>query len=220
MKSITHLERNNIRMPLYLSFSILFFLCIVTAHSQQFPSEKQADDFIVALQKQKIDTICTLKHDAVGYIGGHYDGDCTQIEKTTYIFWKRDGKTYLTQKNNCKEYPVIEITDDRFWKIYFENKQLAATQKIKVPEVIVKDSTGTHTYKTASFHYSYREIAFYSNGESVLNDKSPDDFFQKKLRHNERNINYSYNTSTVIYKLRTALDKIIQQNSKRLVALK
>lgn len=208
-------------MSAFFKFLVLIFLFTTTIYSQNFPSEKQVDAFISALQKQAVDTICTLKYDAVGnYVAGNYGGDCPETEKIIYIFWKADGKTYLTQKNNCKEYPVIEITDDRFWKIYFENKQLAATQKIKVPEVIVKDSTGTHTYKTASFHYSYREIAFYSNGESVLNDKSPDDFFQKKLRHNERNINYSYNTSTVIYKLRTALDKIIQQNSKRLVALK
>lgn len=207
-------------MPSYLSFSIVFLFYIVTARSQQFPSEKQGDAFISALQKQKIDTICSLKYDAVGYIGGHYHDDCRQIEKTTYIFWRKDGKTYLTQKNNCKEYPVIEIKGDRLWKIYFESKDLAATQKIKVPEVIVKDSTGIHIHKKLSFHYSYKEIALYAESKKVLNDKSPDDFFQKTLHHNERNINYFYNTSTVIYKLRTALDKIIQKNIKRLVALK
>ncbi len=207
-------------MPSYLSFSILFFLCIVTAHSQQFPSEKQADAFIAALQKQKVDTICSLKYDAVGYLGGHYGGDCPETEKIIYIFWKANGKTYLTQKNNCKEYPVIVIKDDQFWNIYFENKELAATQKIKVPEVIVKDSTGTHIHKTLSFHYSFKEIALYINGKRVLDDKSPDSFFHKNLIHNRKNINHSYNTSTVIYKLRTALDKIIQKNSKRLVALK
>ncbi|MFP9118568.1 hypothetical protein ACLI08_12325 [Flavobacterium sp. RNTU_13] len=207
-------------MSVFFKFLALIFLFTTTIYSQNFPSEKQADGFIAALQKQKVDTICTLKHDAVGYIGGNYDGDCPKTEKTAYIFWKKDGKTYLTQKNNCKEYPVIEIKDDQFWNIYFESKELVATQKIKVPEVIVKDSTGTHIHKTLSFHYSFKEIALYTNGKRVLDDKSPDNFFHKKLIHNRKNINYSYNTSTVIYKLRIALDKIIKNYSKRFVALK
>lgn len=208
-------------MPLFLRFIALIFLCNPVIHSQELPKERQADAFISALQKKAVDTICTLKYDAVGnYIGGNYDGDCAETEKIIYIFWKTSGKTYLTKKNNCKEYPVIKIKDDRFWKIYFNNKVLAATEKIKIPEVIVKDSTGTHIHKTLSFHYSFKEIAIYSNRGKVLSDKSPDNFFLKKLRDNRKNINFSYNITTVVYKLQTAVDKIIKQNRKRLIALK
>ena len=68
--------------------------------------------------------------------------NCTDKESESYIFWKENGKTYLTKRDNCFNYPVIEINKHDFWDLYFKNKDVIASEKIKWPEYIIIDNIG------------------------------------------------------------------------------
>lgn len=211
-------------MPSYLSFSILFFLCILSAYSQHFPSEKQADAFIAALQKQKVDTICTLKHDGIGVSKIiMLDESCKKKEDKTYVFWKQNGKTYLVQKNNCNEHPPVEIKDDSFWEVYFVNKATIETEKIKWPEYLTEDKIGNQKYTISYSHYVFDQIVVYNKFKFESLQEIPDYCLNEKVSTSGKtysNINYENNKNSYTNKFREQLNLIIQKNSKQLTSEK
>jgi len=181
-------------------------------------SEKQADAFILALQQQKIDTICTLIQDCVG-CAQIFDLKtvCKDIEYETYIFWKQNGKTYFTKRDNCHDYNIIALKDDDFWNSYFNNESTIASEKLKRPEYIFKDNSGNHKYSISISHYRFDQIKLYIQNNLIHLSKLPDYYFERKIKSNKHeNINYKYNTNTFNNQLRIKLTSIIKESKKDL----
>jgi hypothetical protein len=207
-----------------LYFLAFFFLLTTSVYGQKFPSDKQADAFVQSLQKQKTDAICTLKHDCIGcmYIT-EKNNTCEDKEDETYIFWKQKGKTYLTKKDNCKTYPIIEIKKEDFWNFYFKNQATIASEKIKWPEYIVQKEDGEHLYGQSISHYGFDNIVMYTDNNPQPLDHLPDYYFDKNVKGGDKeyqNINYEYNTNSFTNQLRNKLTILIDKNKEKLEAIK
>lgn len=211
-------------MPVLLHFLVFIFLFITDAYAQEIPSEIQADKFVTELHQKGVDIICTYKYDCIGCIQIiDLKKDCTEKESCTFIFWKQNHKTYLTKKDNCHNYPIIEIKKDNFWDFYLTNRTAIASEKIKRPEFIVKEDDGEQRYYQSISHYGFDNITVYTSDIRQPLNNLPNYYFHKKVDNggkNYKNINYEYNTNSFTNQLRLLLKLQIKKNNKKLEAVK
>ena len=87
-------------------FSIFFFLISISTFCQLSNNENLYKDFLLELKKQKVDTICVFEDYSIGSYKT-FDDTVTDFciydsnYYPTYIFWKQNGKTLFTIKDNC-----------------------------------------------------------------------------------------------------------------------
>lgn len=115
---------------------ILFIFCFSLIVNGQTNKEvkigKLTTDFIKDLQARKIDTICVYENYCVGEGIKTYEPSLLQSQafcmedfpnNPVYIFWKENGKNYLTKINTCFEYSKTILLTNDFWNIYFQMKR-------------------------------------------------------------------------------------------------
>ncbi|RED23895.1 hypothetical protein BD847_2973 [Flavobacterium cutihirudinis] len=120
---------NNIRILI-----LIFFFIALSSNCQtnkDTDTDKLTSDFIKNLQSKTIDTICIYKN----YCGGcamKIDPDSIEIciDSPVYVFWKQNGKTFITKINHCWEYLDTAIKVE-FWKIYFSNQNIIQKEKFE-----------------------------------------------------------------------------------------
>ncbi|MEN2400664.1 hypothetical protein GKZ90_0012805 [Flavobacterium sp. MC2016-06] len=207
-------------------FLILLFLFTSFIGNTQINQKANTDvltsNFIKELQSQKIDTICVYKSYCVGSIMTYDEpliGDKeTCIDDLTnnpiYVFWKEQGKTFLTKINYCWEFSKINISQDVFWKIYTSNKTLFDNEEIKRFEY---KPPSYHNKRTTHYvvdvdHSCHRNLKLYFNGNLI--EKKFDDFVLQEKNGTETNINYTHNTTLKSKQLIDILKKITSDTEK------
>jgi len=178
-------------------FSIFCFLISVSIFCQVSNNEKIYKNFLLELKQQKVDTICVFEDYSVESYKTFddtltdyciYDSDYYP----TYIFWKQNGKTFFTIKDNCFEYSVIEIDAEKIWKKYFENKKLINAEKIKMFQFIEIENGKKNIMSIGIDHSHHQNFTIITNNK--ITEKRFDAFqLQKNDGDNRMNINYEHN---------------------------
>lgn len=200
----------------YLKYSFLLLFCQM--HSQIFPTEVQAENYILKLQENGIDTIASIKHDCVGCFRiVDLEKNCEDFNGASYIFWKQNGKTYITKRDDCFDYPKIKVSKDDFWDFYFTNASSIAQEKIKYPQYIINKDGNDKKYSMDKSHYFFDKIIIYAKPTPHHLNKLPDYYFEEKIKEgNYKNINYEYNLNSFTNKFRLKLASLIEKNKRKL----
>jgi hypothetical protein len=152
--------------------------------------------FMEKLRVEKIDTISIYESYSTGSSKlltlkpGQKLDDClfSIVPKDVYFFWKKGGKTFSTKKNDCFDYPIVEIHDSNLWKIFFQNRTEIESEK---PKRFQSKSDGFIT----NVHSSYRDFKFIIQNKTVKQKFDLFDFIKKeKYRENPReNLSFKFN---------------------------
>jgi hypothetical protein len=206
--------------------TILVFIFIsFIGNSQNISNEnldKLVSNFTKKLMEKKIDTICIYESYCVGCEITFDVSNSSEKEKEelckdelknqpVFIFWKEKGKTFITKINNCYEYLQIQVSEDDFWEIYFQNIKIIKKEKIKnfeyeyykngkkISNIIFRDHSSHQNFK---FIVSNKIVAKYFDDFKL---EKENDTYQDKTIYN---INYNYNSDLISKKIIQKLEKI------------
>lgn len=198
-------------------------MCIGNAQTnQKVKIDELVSDYIKELQSQKIDTICVYESYCVGYIKT-YDEPINGTKETcidyltnepVYVFWKEDGKTFLTKINYCWKFSKIEIPKDDFWQIYILNKKIIKEEKILSYEYETFENSKKVKYRIAVDHSCHNDFRLLLNGE-IIEKRFHDFVLQEKDQDSSNlNINYKHNISLKSKLIVDILKKITSEAEK------
>lgn len=178
--------------------SMLFYSIIFFAQNRKAKDiDSICGKFIDKLRIEKIDTISVYQTYSTGGAillknPGEEIDDCEYsiVPKTIYLFWKKNGKNFITKKNDCYDYATVEFSEKNIWETFYLNKEKIKSEKpdrfrISNEEFMVID------------HSSYREFKFLTNKETVEQFFDLYDFLEKEeYKDNpEKNLSYNFNQS-------------------------
>ncbi|MDR0834813.1 MAG: hypothetical protein LBN93_11660 [Candidatus Symbiothrix sp.] len=177
----------------------LFTLLLCPISYGQSNSHEHLDTLVINyvkdLQSQNIDTICIYKDYCIGCVNPINEdvNRCaySSIFVPTHIIWLKQGKTFLSKKDNCFDYSTIEIDSTALWKIFFQNEQRIKKEKVKSFEYIVYENKKKKVYGISIDHSEHRDFEMIVNDNVVV--MKFDDFDLKKQSNGEYNINYRHN---------------------------
>lgn len=205
--------------------SVLLFFIQLIANAQtgsQINIEDRVSNFMNKLKEKKVDTICVYESYCIGSIktfdANLLDNNEVCIEdyanNPVYVFWKKEGITFLNKINYCSEYSDIIIKNDKFWKIYTSNKNVFNNEKIKQFENKPPGYGNNRTIRhvIAVNHSCHRNLKLIFNGNLI--EKRFDDFVLQEKSGAETNINYTHNSSLKSKKLVDILEKITLKTEK------
>jgi hypothetical protein len=204
---------------------IILFVLIAKVSYSQDTSYQYLDilvsDFIEELQANHIDTVCIYKDYCVGCVHV-FDTendrcDYSSIYIPTYILWLNQGKFFLTKKDNCFDYSIIEINFSYYvWKLFFKNKKRIRKEKVKPFEYTVIDDKKKEKHLIMMDHSKHRDFKMIVNGNiTALNF---DEFDLEKEYDGSTNINYLHNQNLKGKEIIDELRRIVQhiENEKLL----
>lgn len=192
---------------------LITFLFIEYSFSQENSTEqlyKTVNEYVTKLKSNKVDTICVYRDYYSGIQIKSDDGERCAYDNLfipTYIFWKNNNKTFVTRKDNCFDFEIIEIQKNDFWKIIYENKKVIINEKNKKFEFIDKKSKLKLNKSISHSHYRRFEL-FLTN---YTCEKFFNDFDLTEFDNGDLNINYVYNNSTKSKLLMDELEKIVNE---------
>jgi hypothetical protein len=175
----------------------LSFFCPISYGQGNSPEhlDTLVTNYVKELQSQNIDTICIYKDYCVGCVYPLKDEvdrcACSIIYIPTYIFWINQGKTFLSKKDNCFDYSIIEIDSTSLWKVFFKNKNYIKKEKVKPFEYIVYKNNKKKVYGISIDHSIHRDFEIMINEDSF--SMKFDEFDLQKKSDEDVNINYEHN---------------------------
>jgi hypothetical protein len=207
---------------------ILIFLFITFIGNSQNVSDENLDklvsNFTKNLVEKKIDTICIYESYCVGCeitfdVSNLNDKEKKELcrdeltNQPIFVFWKQEGKTFITKINNCYEYSDIEASNDDFWGIYFENINVIENEKIKNFEYEIYKNGKKISSQIFRDHSDHQNFKFIVNNKIVA--KYFDNFKLEKENNTFKNttlynINYNHNNSLISKKIIEKLEKNVR----------
>jgi len=196
-------------------FIILLAFFTSTTHAQNTSYQHLdtlVNDFVKELQANYIDTICIFRNYCVGCIHV-FDNDndkCnySSIYIPTYIIWLKQGRTFLTQKDNCFDYSTIEIDSIFLWNFFFKNQNYIKKEKVKPFEYITCENHKKKVYSVLIDHSKNQDFKMIIN-KRVL-DMHFNEFDLKEEYDGSININYLYNQKLKSKKIVDELTQFVQ----------
>jgi hypothetical protein len=198
--------------------TIITFLIITLNGFSQSNSINKLDSitesYIAKLREKRIDTIAVYSTYATGVAPVTYATEdemkdlCSAeygILKSVYIFWKFNNQTFITKKDNCFDYKIIEIDAENLWIDYFKNVKTISNEKAKGFQVGNGFLMVDH-----SEYYSFKFIT----GKKVTTQNFdafnflPEEEYTKNPR---KNLNYEFNQNL---KSKIIMDKLIGLSKK------
>ena len=180
---------------------------------------------LAKLQKEGVDTLCIYQEYCVGcevlWKNKNDRCDYEGYYISAHIYWKKNGLSYMTAKDNCFDYSTVKIVADSLWGFYFRNVNEIKSEIIKNPQYTKTENGATKTFNSTIDHSSRQNITVIVNADTV--EKYFNDYdFEKTVDmagHNP-NINYEYNLNTRSKKLQLLLDSLTKTLSRRKLLLK
>jgi hypothetical protein len=173
-------------------------------------------DLVKELQLNNTDTICIYKNYCVGcvHIVENENDRCgySSIYMPTYILWLDQGKTFLTKKDNCFDYSIIEIDSISLWKTFFTYKNQIKKEKVKLFEYIVYENKRKKTYFIMRDHSDHQDFKMIVNGDTTA--LNFDEFDLEKECDGCININFLHNHQLKGKKIIDELEKLVEKIEK------
>ncbi|NHA06526.1 hypothetical protein G7092_22145 [Mucilaginibacter sp. HC2] len=177
---------------------------------------------VAILRKEGVDTICIYQEYCVGCeVTWNNKSDRCDYDGyyiSARLYWKKNGLSYMTAKDNCFDYSTAKIMADSLWGFYFRNMNEIRKDTIRSFQYIKIENNTTKIYTSAIDHSFWQNITMIVNDDIVekhLNDYN----FEKAadIAGHHLNINYEYNRNTSSKKLELFLDSLTKSLSKRKV---
>ena len=173
---------------------LIFFSCKLQKIENCTSNKKDyelANDFLIKLKSDKVDTIIFYKRTCIG---------CCDFFN---IYWSNKGKNYITKFNlneNKIHYKTIALSNTKIFEVLGNNFYELKNTSIKENTHIRKDSIST--IMTID-HYCYSQLNIYIHNDSIITNRIKDHDFDKYndfgiMFHNQndkRETNDNYNSN-------------------------
>lgn len=191
-----------------LSFILLSLLSIpVLGQKPAFKTENLISTSIIKLKEKGVDTILVYHEYCIGC---HIPSKKVLEESSTiYLFYIKNGQTFITKKNPKKTYYNLKKIKVDFWKSIFENKQVFKDIVLKEPsyKLIVNGKEDTVKVRTAHSEFTYLKLVL----KSQIFEKTIDSFYFVKEVNEHNNVNYQYNYSSYINTFQTGVKELVKK---------
>ncbi|MDR1764221.1 MAG: hypothetical protein LBR64_09805 [Dysgonamonadaceae bacterium] len=206
------------KIKLFIIISVSF---ISISYGQDTSSYQYLDslvnDYVKRMQANNIDTICVYKEYCVGcvYIFDDENDVCnySSVYVPTYIFWKKQGITYLTKKDNCFDYATIPMDSLNLWKLFLKYRRQIKKEKTKIFEYIAYKNSKKEKYFIMIDHSNHKSFEIMIDGEIFM--LNIDEFDMTKEYDGLKNINYQHNNKLKGKIIIDELNAIVNQIEKQ-----
>jgi hypothetical protein len=203
----------NLKIKLIL---ILFFSLSSSFSYGQIIPNKNLDslltDFVKDLQLKGIDTICIYSDYLVGgvYVPEDMNDTCdySPFYLPVYIFWIERGKTFLSKKDNCFDYSVVNLDSASFWQYFVKNKNFIKKEKVKPFEYVFYENNNKEILSILKEHSHHQYFKIIINGNKTGLDL--DEFALEEESDGEKNINFLHNQKLKSKQLIDKINKTVQ----------
>ncbi|MDN3579563.1 hypothetical protein [Mucilaginibacter flavus] len=207
---------------LFILITLLLAITTQSLFAQNSDSQLNAriKTQVDSLRKTGIDTIIVYKSYCIGceVLWKNKRDRCAYegYYINARLFWKHEGLTYFTAKDNCFDYTTVTITADSLWRFYSKNSDAIANETIKQLQYTVVENGEKKTYSSLIDH-SYRQDITIVKREQII-EKYLDDYnFEKTVDFSglKPNINYEYNINTKTKRLQIILNSLTNTLAKQ-----
>lgn len=177
------------------------------------------NNYVTELRNKNIDTICIYQDYCVGclYKWKKDEDKCnfSGLFVPTYIFWTDKGQTYMTKKDNCFDYSIINVPTDSIWTYFFENQDRIKNEELKIPQYVEMKNGKEEIYSSTIDHSRHQGLKLIV-GQDTLIEKDLDDYdLTKEVGFNgQTNINYEYNINLQLKQFQLLIDRTIKTTTK------
>lgn len=203
--------------------TILFILFIHSGYSQ--PDRFILKTALTNLRLLKIDTV--VQFTPFQSLQVPVDKGKFHIIYSSYLFWKKDGNSYLTKISSCIDslsensfdtiFKTIRFPEEAIYDNIIENLDLLRTEHLKPGVVQFHNGSKDTTVVIRSSHPGYTGISLYLGTSEIENGYSSNQIYDGTIlngdgtfRRKEESVNYKYNTSTFIYRITSRLSKLLE----------
>lgn len=193
----------------------IFFSLVYTYSYGQNTSYDEVDtlvtDFLEQLNSGKVDTICIYEDYFIGGslpVNDDQDG-CEYLYATTYILWLKQGKTFLSKKDNCFNYSTLEISSPHMWDIFFRDQTNIKNEKVRPFQTVYYEKGKKIVATTVIDHSEHQNIRMIVGYDTTMMAFDSFDFQQQSAFGDKKeiNINYEHNNNL---KGKQFLDELVQ----------
>ncbi len=179
-------------------------------------------DYVKGLRIRNIDTICIYQN---YFIGGFEevknDSDWCNYSYAyipTYIFWQTGEKTFLSKKDNCFDYSVMEIRSLGFWKIYFANQNTIKKERVKPFQYQYLKNGKTLTAMVSVDHSGHQDFKIFIGNDTT--EMTFDSFDLQQRNKGESNLNFEHNKNLKSKQLIDKIHEVVQEIEKQHLLVK
>ena len=202
-------------------YLIMFLVSLVSfniAIGQKISNEyfdTLVNNYVDELRANGIDTFCIYQDYCVGCSYMWQGKDTCNfggLFVPTYIFWKNKGQTFMTIKDNCFDYSIIEIPRDSIWSFFFKNQDIIKKEEIKIPQYVEIKNGKEEVFSSIIDHSQHQRIKIIVGQNTVINKDINDYYLEKEIGYfgGDKNINYEYNINSYLNNFRLLIDRIIE----------
>lgn len=199
-----------------------FFILLTSFVNGQTTNEVDslANEFILTLKAKNVDTVFVYQSYCIGCIYNFKEEDKCDFKGwlflPTYILWLDNGKTFMTKKDNCFDYSIIEIPKGDFWEFYFRNEDTIKKEKIKEPQFKVIENGKEKIYSSIIDHSRHQGVKVIISGSTIIDKDLDEYYFEKEVGiAKNKNINYDYNINSSLNKLAELISLTIKEETKK-----
>jgi len=200
---------------------VIVFFQVFTISSFGQLTQAQLDSivnkYVLNLHSTGIDTVCIYNEYCTGclFTPTSTANLCTDNFSSlpTYIFWKRNGKTFITKKDICFDYSTIAISNNSFWQYYFTTKNKIKKEELKTPKYTEIVNGKKETRSLDIDNSIYFKITIDAGNESVTKNINSFYFTEHLGASEEINLNYGFNMATSLANLHFQIQDLIKHES-------
>ena len=207
-------------LKLYLRWLTVILYChLVMGSYAQKASLGHLDSLIVNYVKdlhniQKVDSFCI--YSSYTLMPAHWikwspDNYCnTDIFIPRHILWLKNGKTFLTEKDNCFDYTTINYNADTLWNYFLRNKNIIKREKVKTFQYLDKKDT----VNSMVDHSDHQDFKIMIGADTIEKWFDSHDLQEKETfgyaEDTIININYRYNNSLKSKYFADMMEKVVR----------
>ncbi len=198
----------------------LFLTLFCSAYAQNTSPDYLStivDRYIQHLRTEGVDTICVYEDYFVGSertVKDTQDRCPAIVYIPVYVVWVKEGKTYLSKKDNCFDYSIAPIDADSLWSHFFHYEKAIRPEIIKPFQYIYYQKGRKKTGLLYVAHSRLQDFTVYYKQDSIRKrfdsfDLQTDEDFDEKKRVN---INSQHNQNLRSKKFIDYLDALVRKS--------
>jgi hypothetical protein len=158
--------------------------------------DSQVKQHLKELKKAKVDTVSLYHMPCSGSEPTFVEGEECKVYDTRYLYWIKNGKTFLRKLDNCNQYQPLELKQSAYLSNFIDNRKAIEKELIQLIKIVQTRDNGTKdTILTTRDHTCFYEMELLLGKTRVMKSVASFDL-ENPIYEGEVNLNHEYNQQT------------------------